>query len=276
MLNAVGGHPRATSPSSIRVRQVPLHLESPKGAACPGPRLSALRGSSLRETHAHARNPRPHRAFWPLLGSSVAASSSSRREGSVPSSPARSGRPPAEMSTAGPAVGSRVRRRFTGRGIKTGASARRVPTGMGPDRPNTPDCGTPRRGGRRGVERSLGSRWSARVPGPRKMKIENQRSDRRYIARGCPGRAGSRLAGRAGAMRSYFPQELWISPPNENFTPQPPARTFCGKRRARLVLHQSPRHSAKRVGKDTEDGRSESIPGSVWRADAPVSMYRGP
>ena len=160
-------YPRATSPSSIRVRQVPLHLESPKGAACPGPRLSALRWSSLRETHAHARNPRPHRAFRPLLGSSVAASSSSRREGSVPSSPARSGRPPAGMSTA---VGSRPRRRFTGRDIETGASARRVPTGMGPGRPNTPDCGTPRRGGRRGVERSLGSRWSARVPGPRNMK----------------------------------------------------------------------------------------------------------
>ena len=168
VLNAVGGHPRATSPSSIRVRQVPLRLESPEGAACPGPRLSVLRGSSLRETHAHARNPRPHRAFGPLLGSNVAASSSSRREGSVPSSPARSGRPPAGMSTA---VGSRPRRRFTGRDIETGASARRVPTGMGPGRPNTPDCGTPRRGGRRGVERSLGSRWSARVPGPRNMKI---------------------------------------------------------------------------------------------------------
>ena len=168
MLNAVGGHPRATSPSSIRVRQVPLRLESPGGAACPGPRLSALRGSSIRETHAHARNPRPHRAFRPLLGSSVAASSSSRREGSVPSSPARSGRPPAGMSTA---VGSRPRRRFTGRDIETGASARRVPTGMGTGRPNTPDCGTPRRGGRRGVERPLGSRWSARVPGPRNTKI---------------------------------------------------------------------------------------------------------
>ena len=160
-------HPRATSPSSIHVRQVPLRLESPEGAACPGPRLSAFRGSSLRETHAHARNPRPHRAFRPLLGSSVAASSSSRREGSVPSSPARSGRPPAGMSTA---VGSRPRRRFTGRDIETGASARRVPTGMGPGRPDTPDCGTPRRGGRRGVERSLGSRWSARVPGPGNMK----------------------------------------------------------------------------------------------------------
>ena len=170
VLNAVGGHPRATSPSSIRVRQVPLRLESPEGAACPGPRLSALRGSSLRETHAHARNPRPHRAFRPLLGSSVAASSSSRREGSVPSSPARSGRPPAGMSTA---VGSRPRRRFTGRDIETGASARRVPTGMGPGRPDTPDCGTPRRGGRRGVERSLGSRWSARVPGPRNTKISS-------------------------------------------------------------------------------------------------------
>ena len=168
VLNTVGGHPRATSPSSIRVRQVPLRLESPEGAACPGPRLSALRGSSIRETHAHARNPRPHRAFRPLLGSSVAASSSSRREGSVPSSPARSGRPPAGMSTA---VGSRPRRRFTGRDIETGASARRVPTGMGPGRPDTPDCGTPRRGGRRGVERSLGSRWSARVPGPGDMKI---------------------------------------------------------------------------------------------------------
>ena len=70
------------------------------------------------------------------------------------------------MSTA---VGSRPRRRLTGRDIETGASARRVPTGMGPGRPNTPDCGTPRRGGRRGVERSLGSRWSARVPGPRNM-----------------------------------------------------------------------------------------------------------
>ena len=152
------------SSSSIRVRQVPLRLECSQGAACPGPRLSA---SSLRETHAHARNPRPHRAFRPLLGRSVAASSSSRREGSVPSSPARSGRPPAGMSTA---VGSRPRRRFTGRDIETGASARRVPTGMGPGRPDTPDCGTPRRGGRRGVERSLGSRWSARVPGPGNMK----------------------------------------------------------------------------------------------------------
>ena len=95
--------------------------------------------------------------------SSVAASSRSSREGSVPSSPARIGRPPAGMSTA---VGSRPRRRSMGRDIETGASARRVPTGMGPDRPNTPDCGTPCRGRRRGVERSLGSRWSARVPGP--------------------------------------------------------------------------------------------------------------
>ena len=162
-------YPRATSPSSIRVRQVPLRLESLESAACTGLRLSALRGSSLRETQAHARrNPRPHRAFRPLLGGSVAASSSSRREGSVPSSPARSGRPPAGMSTA---VGSRPRRRFTGRDIETGASARRVPTGMGPGRPDTPDCGTPRRGGRRGVERPLGSRWSARVPGPRNTKI---------------------------------------------------------------------------------------------------------
>ena len=152
--------PRPPGPASSRVaegRRVPRTK-----AVC------ALCGCSLRETHAHARNPRPHRAFRPLLGSSVAASSSSRREGSVPSSPARSGRPPAGMSTA---VGSRPRRRFTGRDIETGASARRVPTGMGPGRPNTPDCGTPRRGGRRGVERSLGSRWSARVPGPGNMKI---------------------------------------------------------------------------------------------------------
>ena len=157
VLNTVGGHPRATSPSSIRVRQVPLRLESPEGAACPGPRLSALRGSSIRETHAHARNPRPHRAFGPLLGSNVAASSSSRREGSVPSSPARSGRPPAGMSTA---VGSRPRRRFTGQGIETGASARRVPTEMGPDRPNTPDCGTPPRGQSNGPSGPAGRRAS--------------------------------------------------------------------------------------------------------------------
>ena len=37
-------------------------------------RPSALRGSSLRETQAHARNPWPHRAFRPLPGGSVAAS----------------------------------------------------------------------------------------------------------------------------------------------------------------------------------------------------------
>ena len=152
--------PRPPGPASSRVAGG-CRVPSTRAVCAP------LRGSSLRETHAHARNPRPHRAFRPLLGSSVAASSSSRREGSVPSSPARSGRPPAGMSTA---VGSRPRRRFTGRDIETGASARRVPTGMGPGRPNTPDCGTPRRGGRRGVERSLGSRWSARVPGPGNMK----------------------------------------------------------------------------------------------------------
>ena len=100
--------------------------------------------------------------------SSVAASSRSSREGSVPSSPARIGRPPAGMSTA---VGSRPRRRSTGRDIETGASARRVPTGMGPDRPNTPDCGTPCRGG------AAGSRTVPRVPlvgaspGPGNMDI---------------------------------------------------------------------------------------------------------
>ena len=198
MLNAVGGHPRATSPPSIRVRQVPLRLESLEGAACTGLRLSALCGSSLRETQAHARNPRPHRAFRPLLGGSVAASSSSRREGSVPSPPARSGRTPAGMTTA---VGSRPRRRFTGRGIETGASARRVPTGMGPGRPNTPDCGARRAAGGGGESNGPSGpagRRASRAPETR--KIENRLSVRRYIAMGCPGRAGSRLAGRAGAV----------------------------------------------------------------------------
>ena len=151
--------PRPPGPASSRVAE---GRRVPRTKAVCAPRVLTPRDPRARPEPAAASS---------LPASSreqrLATSSSSRREGSVPSSPARSGRPPAEMSTA---VGLRPRRRFTGRDIETGASARRVPTGMGPGRPNTPDCGTPRRGGRRGVERSLGSRWSARVPGPGNMK----------------------------------------------------------------------------------------------------------